>query len=626
MLIHGASLATEESKYGYERRGFDHARVFQNRVAEWAYDGDEPAAILRAPTGGGKTATFHELIDTGSLTLLVYPTNALLRQQRSRFENDVDVAVLNSNTLDGRGHERTENLLGFFDPYGADHEVVITNPDILQAAIQDMYRGGQAMDFFDRFDAIVYDEFHFYGALAASGLLLQMKIISERRPDVKILLASATPKEEFVEFVSGRTGIEVRNITSEYADDGDRFREGVTLRRHEERCILDAKETIAEDLREAIESIDRYDAPHVVLVFNSVKDSNEFHQYLSQEYPDVFEHAEKDNGFDTGDDAVDLDDENFYILNTTSKGEVGLDYDITRLYMETPRRASSFLQRFGRAGRESEATVHTFGLGQGPWEDETTFPQFAETVYDTLDEPQTELDKLADLVGFRGAYALYAREESNGWFNQELRHDFEKNVEQHDRWYGFIRSVESEIDEIGGLGGKYTDGSDAAKLLRFTEHCFETFRGLRGRSLPAEVKYPRGDRVGLTTYDLTTTLRHYNIERVEDGDVFVLGPSDDSIASVVTARLPQFETEPTRYDEPTHEIESTLQTKIHRKIDHVSLDAGFGVSTELLHRFFDIVRITNAVVPSRLTTADYEIRIDDDSNGPPTINATERQG
>jgi len=627
MLIRGASLATDEPKYGYERRGFEYARAFQNRVAEWVHESDETVAVLRAPTGGGKTATFHELIESRPLTLLVYPTNALLRQQRTRFENEgVDVAVLNSNTLEGRSHERTENLLAFVDRYGADHEVVITNPDILQAAIQDMYRGDQAMDFFNRFNGIVYDEFHFYDALAASGLLLQTKIISERRPDAKILLASATPKEEFVEFIEHRIGIDIRDITAEYVESGgDRFREDVTLVRHEDRHILDDKDRIAEELSEAVKAANKYDEPRIALVFNSVRDSNAFHLYLNDKYPEVFAHAEKDNGFDTRDETVVLDEEEFYILNTTSKGEVGLDYDITQLYMEKPLSASAFLQRFGRAGRQSEATVHTYGLGQGPWEDELQFPTFAERIYQTIEESQMELDLLADLVGFRGAYALHTREQSNDWFNQELRQDFAENIERHDRWYGFIKTVESEIDKIGGLGGKYTQQSPEAKLLQFTQHCFEAFRGLRGRSLPAEVKYPRGDRIGLTTYDLTTTLRYYDIERIEEGGIFVLAPSDDSVASVVTARLPKYESEPTRYDEPTADIESTLQTKIHRRIDQVGLSGNIEVSTDLLHRFFDIIRITNAIVPSQLTTADCEIYIDDDGMGPPDINVEPRE-
>ena len=627
-MVRGASLATEEPKYGYKQRGFSHARSFQNRVAEWAHDDDdETVAVLRAPTGGGKTATFHELIESRSLTLLVYPTNALLRQQRTRFQNEgVNVAVLNSETLDGRGHKRTENLLSFVDRWGANHDVVIMNADILQAIIQDMYQGKQAMDFFSRFDAIVYDEFHFYDPLSASGLLLQNKIISERIPNAKILLASATPKEEFVEFIIKRIGIDVRSISSEYADTGDQFREDITLHRHEEKRILDVKDTIAEKLLDSVESIDSYDEPHVVLVFNSAKDSNQFHQYLSDEYPTVFKHAEKDNGFDTGDNSVDIDETEFYILNTTSKGEVGLDYDIRTLYMENPypTRASAFLQRFGRAGRESEATVHTYGLGRGPWKGEVSFPEFIDQIYDTLDEPQMDLDWLSDLVGFRAAYALYSREQSGSWFDQALRQDFAKNVEMFDRWYGFIHTVENEIGEIGGLGGKYNQSSPEAKLLNFTRECFKTFRGLRGRSLPAEIKYPRGDRIGLTTYDLTTTLRNYEIDRVEEGPVFVLSASNESISSVVTARLPEYESEPTRYDEATSEIESTLQTKIHRKIDQVKLNTQFEPSIELLHRFFDIIRITDAIIPSQLTTRNYEIQISNGGTGPPEIDPIQR--
>ena len=621
MLIRGASLSKEKPAEGYERRGFKYARAFQNRVAEWVQDGDETVAVLRAPTGGGKTATFHELIEHNNLTLLVYPTNALLRQQRTRFEKeDVNAAVLNSNTLKGRAHERTENLLSFFDPYGADHEVVITNPDILQAAIQDMYSGEQAMDFFNRFDAIVYDEFHFYQSLAASGLLLQTKIISERRPDSQILLASATPNEKFVDFIQDRIGIPVRDISADYVQDGgDRFREDVTLHRHKERNILKQKETVAQELSDILDNTDSYNEPEVVLIFNSVRDSNMFHSYLNEEFPDVFEHTEKDNGFDTRDSDFDLAEQEYYILNTTSKGEVGLDYDIKHLYMENPGRASSFLQRFGRAGRQSKAEVQTYGLGQGSWGGETSFSEFAKKVYETVDEPQMNLNKLADLVGFRGAYAIYKREESTAWFNQELRQDFAENIDEYEKWYGFIRRVNAEIDEIGGLGGKYTQNSPETKLLEFTNHCFDAFQGLRGRSLPAEVKYPRGDRVGLTTYDLTTTLRHYNIHSVENGNIFVLSPGDDSIASVVTAKLPAYESEPTRYDEPTSEIESLLQTKIHRNIDSVELHGNIGVSPELLHRFFRIIRIMNAVVPSQLTTANYEIHIDNESGNSPDI-------
>lgn len=625
--VAGASLGTEPADPALEVHDFDHARAFQNRVVEWIGEGDEPVAVVRAPTGAGKTATFHELIRSRDMTLLVYPTNALLRQQRERFEAEgIDAGVLNATTLEGHGHQRTENLLRFVNKYAADHEVVLTNPDILQAVIQSMYRGGDPMRLFDKFDAIVYDEFHFYRALAASGLLLQIKILEERHADPKILLASATPNEAFVDFLRGRVGLTIRDIEAEYVEDGDQFRQTVEVVRHEERKIADQREEIATALEEEIESVDGYDEPHAVVVFNSAKDSNDFHEFLHEEYETVFDHTVKDNGFDTKDDAVDLDDEEFYVLNTTSKGEVGLDYDITALYMETPREASAFLQRFGRAGRQSEATTHVFGLGQGPWGDDVGFPEFAEQIYDGLESAQMDLDWLVDLVGFRAAYAISVREGRRGWFNEELREDFETNVDRFDRWRRFIASVDQELDEVkdGFEPGEYQKNSPEAKLLRFTRRCFETFQGLRGQSLPASIKYPRGDQLGATTYDLTTTLRNYDIAQIEDDNVFVLKPSEEGVLSTVTARLPAYETEPTQYDKSSQEIEDLLQTKIHRRIDHVGMNGEFGVSTELLHRFFRIIRIVEAIIPSRITTANYEIRVDAGGDGPPTIDARPR--
>jgi CRISPR-associated endonuclease/helicase Cas3 len=626
--VAGASLATEPPEPALEQRGFDYARAFQNRVIEWIHNGTDPVSVVRAPTGGGKTATFYELIESSDMTLLVYPTNALLRQQRERFEEDnIDVAVLNANMLDGHGHERTEQLLSFVNKYAADHDAVLTNPDILQAAIQDMYVGSDPMRFFDKFDSIVYDEFHFYEALSASGLLLQIKIISERKADPKILLASATPNDEFVQFLRERVGLTIRDIDADYQEDGDQFRHRMTVCRHEDRKMIEHRDDIAAELHEHIDEVNSYNEPQIVLVFNSAKDSNDFHDFLYDEYPTVFEHAAKDNGFDTNDDAVDLDERDFYILNTTSKGEVGLDYDVTALYMEKPFSASAFLQRFGRAGRQSEATVDIYGLGQGPWGDDVDFPTFAEQIYEGLESTQMEQERLADLVGFRAAYAIAEREDSAGWFNQELREDFEANIDKSDQWYGFIRTVYAEHGEIkdGFEPGKYQQGSPEAKLLEFTNTCFETFRGLRGQSLPASIKYPRGDQLGVTTYDLSTTLRHYDIVDVEDDGILVLGLSDDDILSTVTARLPAYETEPTQYDQPTGKIEELLQTKIHRNIDQAELNDEFDVSTELLHRLFRIIRIVDAIVPSRITTSEYAIEVDTDTHGPPKINVQPRQ-
>ena len=637
MRIDGAQLATEEPKYGLADRGFSSARAFQNRVVEWVHEGSAPVAVLRAPTGAGKTATFHDLIGSRDVPLLVYPTNALLRQQRNRFADEgVDVAVLNSGTLRGHGTDRVESLIAYFDEYEADHDAVVTNPDILQAAIQDMYGGGRAMRIFDRIDAVVYDEFHFYDSLAASGLLLQLKILSERHPDQKVLLASATPNEDFVDFVRDRLGIDVCDINASYVADGDRFREPVEVTRHEESQLFERRNEIASSLSEELDNIGEYHEPHAVLVFNSVRQSNDFHQFLVDEYPGLFEDTAKDNGFDTDDEKANLDSEDYYVLNTTSKGEVGLDYDIRTLHMENPGRAGKFLQRFGRAGRDSEAAVHVYGLGQGPWGDDVDFPTFESQIHEGLgayegpDGHRMPLSHLEDLVGFRAAYAIASRESGYGWFDEALREDFEQNVERYERWRRFIASVRSELEEVvsGFEQGKYSEKSTPAKLLGFTETCFEAFGGLRGRSVPASVKYPRGDRLALTTYGLTTTLRHYDIADVEyDGDdpVLTLQPTPDDSLSVVTGRLPEYDTEPRQYDRHTTEIEEELQQKMHREINRVERNEKFEVSTELLHRFYRIVRIMNAVIPETITTAGYEIRVETSDNGLPSLYVQPRQ-
>lgn len=620
MLVKGASLATEGSKYGFTER-FDQVRTFQNRVGEWVHDGDKPVAVLRAPTGAGKTATFHELINANDLTLLVYPTNALLQQQQKRFEDeDIDAKRLSGDTLEGHGHQRTENLLQFVNRW-ANHDVVVTNPDILQAVVQNLYRGNQAMEFFDRFDAIVYDEFHFYDDLAASGLLLQTRIIADRNPNAQILLASATPKEAFVDFIRSNFDLPIRDISVVYDFDGNQFRYDVTLYRHKEDRIMDSREAVVERLRDAVDGVNP-DETQAVVVFNGVKDSNDFHAYLESEHPDLFERTEKDNGFDTNDPDIDLDEAEFSILNTTSKGEVGLDYDIRTLIMETPHgstQASDFLQRFGRAGRQAEAAVHVYGLKQVPWwSDEIAFDEFVDNVYDTLRNTQMDTEALSDLVGFRAAYALHERKDD---FNRELREDF-ATVDQYDRWRGFIEAVTDALESVGGLGADLQKNDSGAKLLRFTEHCFGAFHGLRGQSLSGEVKYPRGDRMALTNYDLLTTLRYYDISGIEDDNVIILQQVRDGYPMRVTARLIGYESRSQNFSSSTQDIEQELKRWVHHEIDRSGTDEAVDVSSKLLHLFFQRIQITSAVVPTMVRCGEYEIQVKND--GIPSISARRR--
>ena len=627
MIVEGAALATEQPSHGFERRDFEYARSFQNRTAEWVHDTDsEPVSVLRAPTGAGKSATFHELVEANGLTLVVYPTNALLNQQAQRFEEYFDVARLSGDTLSGHGDARTENLLTYTDRFKG-HDVVVTNPDILQAIIQDMYRGAtKPMRFFDKFDAVIYDEFHFYGDLAASGLLLQIQIFLDRRAGMDILLASATPNESFVSFIVEELSVPIRDITVEYDEHGDQFRHDVTVVRHQERSINEHREAVAMRLREHISEAADTNTPKVALVFNSVAASNDFHTYLQENFKDVFEHTAKDNGFDTNDPDACLEDEQFFVLNTTSKGEVGLDYDIRSLFMETPAMPSSFLQRFGRAGRQHEATVHVFGLKEMSWPERLTYPDFVETIYEGLGGGRSSAQDhatLRALIGLRAAYAIHTRMSSAEWFSEELREDF-ASVTEYGKWAAFIRSVTSALDGVGEFGHPVTNNSVTHKLLAFTEHCFEAFRSLRGRSLPVNVRYPRGDRLGLTTYDLLTTLRYYDIEEVENEETIVVSRREGNRPVATSARFPGYENRPLDYGGTHREVREMFERWVRPEISEADCERA-DVDKGLMNRFYEVIDLPEVVQPIEVRHGQHVVYVDEREGGPPSIRVERRQ-
>jgi CRISPR-associated endonuclease/helicase Cas3 len=227
-----------------------------------------------------------------------------------------------------------------------------------------------------------------------------------------------------------------------------------------------------------------------------------------------------------------------------------------------------------------------------------------------------DINALADLVGLRAAYALHEREDH---FNRELREDF-ATVDQYDRWRGFIESVVEALKSVGRLGADLQESDPRAKLLRFTEHCFGVFSGLRGRSLSGDIKYPRGDRIALTNYDLLTTLRYYDISGIEGDDVIVLQQVRDGYPMRVTARLVGYESRPRNFSSSMQDLEQELQRWVHNEIDQTNNDGS--VSSKLLHLFFQRIQITSAVVPDMVRCGEYQIDVETD--GIPSINARRR--
>lgn len=656
-LIGGAALPTRAAPTGFP---FDVARGFQASAQEWISGDDKPVGLLAAPTGSGKTAVIASLAETYDRILCLYPTNALTEAQADtlREEYGLSVDVLTGRTLTARGTERAKEVMSYArDPAGGD--VVISNPDVLQAILQSQYLspGSELLRFFANFDGAVYDEFHYYDPLAASGMLLQIKVLAERGQfrsrdgDLefpRVLLPSATPAKAFVDHVDEDLNLDVERIRStllplDVADSGPppkvtlayepgtvedgiladtdevrlpvgaddltaaeeatgdiperaaRFRYPMVVNRWD-LDIEDSFGVIAAALREGI-GLDESDEStgRAAVIFNSAARSNRFHQYLLQE-TDLGAVAMKDNGYDTGSDRPQPAD--FSILNTTSKGEVGLDFDLERLVMVRPFTASDFIQRIGRAARHSPAIIDVFELDDPLWPTVQTYPAFLSRVAEVLSDPSMRRDRLRDLLGLRAARALRKRTGDDQYHTSDMYEDF-GDITYQKRWYEFLDACGQAEGLAEPSDDPFAPRPDRAtmQLLAGIQDALGGLDSLRGRSVKGQIQYPFGNGTDRTDYDLVTALRHYRIDDVR-GDVIVLGDGQPGPRSGYYPGRPK-EGRGIDLSHSNWKVNSALRSGLVSYLKNASLTTT-DLERDDIQRFLDIIDLSSAMLPERI--------------------------
>ncbi len=672
-IIGGAGLPVSPTDHP-----FDHPyepRWFQSNALRWIYEDAtrSPVAALAAPTGAGKTDVITALGTAADQLLCVYPTNALVNAQQNALEAaGLAVKIITGNTLSETGADRSLELLNTAQQ--GQHDVVITNPDVLQAAIQNQYfsPGSRILTIYTQFDAVVYDEFHYYDSLAASGLLTQIKLFSERGAVLTLdgeelpwfLLSSATPDTTFLEYIHNDLGLDLREIRSklyplDVADspvappsdtdliyqtsseisetalsttkqlrqtdtyrtafetgieetvqerDGlSRFRYPMFVRRHDE-WIGEAFEAVADSLAEAIQN--GYDGgdPVAAVIFNSAGRSNDFHQYLERHRPDIATDVTKDNGYDTNAGRAFPDET--AALNTTSKGEVGLNFDIKRLIMAKPFAADQFVQRIGRAGRQSPAVVDLYGLDDPGWPAIQSYPQFLKRVIDTFNDSSLRRQRLRNLTGMRAAYALHDRMTDEIWHNESIFDDF-NGFPTVSKWRTFFKDLDAanEILTDDSWTGP-TLGRSTSEVIRGALAARDGLKSLRGRSLSHSVTYPRGDKSEDTEYDLCSALAHYSIEHKEADDLLHL--TDELPPGRLQATYPGSPNGGDGIDllHGRHSVISTLRDGYRAKISNANDLTDVPVDAELLDEFFTMMPVESVLVPNVLHAGAFEIKCD----------------
>lgn len=382
----------EEVHLPVVRDSDENLRSFQKEFIDCAKNTNADVIQLIAPTGAGKTLCFEKLMKdemrVTHKTLLIYPTNALIKSQLERFTKDKKFRAINisSKILTKKGEERSRELYWLLSRY----DIILTNPDIFQAIIGHMYKNltGDLIQSFHLFEYVIYDEFHTYKEFELSGILNQIGLFLNMS-SCKVILSSATPKDEIIELLNlVRVGADRHPPQIERVDaKACSNNEGIVIR-HKTKVeflqgkIIDHIEQVVENLKEAVANIE-VNEPRILFIFDTVKDSNRFYYRLSSEYPELYKYTEKDNGYDTNNQDGYAQDFTKPILISTNKSEVGLDYPIKLLFMEDGFSIDSFIQRFGRAARHEPADCYIFTKEEANplfSEDTVTYEKFREII------------------------------------------------------------------------------------------------------------------------------------------------------------------------------------------------------------------------------------------------------
>ena len=531
VLVDEVHLPVEDSQSEGDSTG-RKLRSFQKEFADCAKNKNADVIQLIAPTGAGKTLCFENLMrdEMGEIhkTLLIYPTNALIKSQLERFnssEKGFHAKSISSKSLSKRGPERAQELFGMISRY----DIILTNPDIFQAILGHMYRNptDNLIQAFNLFEYIIYDEFHTYREFELSGILNQICLFLNMSR-CKVILSSATPKEEIIELLgltrigTDRHNPRVEKVIAEPCGNN----EGVVIRyktkvEFHQGKIVDHIEQVVEDLKKAVISIEANE-PRILFIFDTVKDSNRFYSRLFKDYPDLYRYAEKDNGYDTNQEGY-TQDFTKPILISTNKSEVGLDYPIKLLFMEDGFSIDSFTQRFGRAARREPAECHIYTKKEASpifTEDVMDYGNFLENMKHITKEYNIQTKKVRTLFTFRQALAIseYHKERKGdleGYFAAESGYSYKL-------WLYFF----SILDNHNKQG--FVD-RDLERLNSFVNDIKKACRSLRGRSLQFPVRYQRGHEVRQTVYDVLSVLNQVSarVERTEEGLVIIEQESDE---------------------------------------------------------------------------------------------------
>lgn len=335
--------------------------------------------IITAPTGTGKSYAFPfpvlnakkkpQGIDNeyeNVRGLIVLPTNALISELTASFEKTYPHLVINQLTgpaLDKhevRGYKRWQKAIEIV----TESDLVITNPDLINYAMHGGYHqwawnsntgATRFGSFLDKFNYIIFDEYHLYDEAQIANILTMVKLrklfLKHYNVEkgiihgVRFLFVSATP-EEGLKKVFESEGYDYEEVVEEIVNDATDAR---PIHGALEVEFVDAKE-IKELIREKIPEIrvvlkDK----KALLILDRLRDVQELAEELQPHFEGQVIY--QSTGYVSKSENHNEKIREANLIIATNKAEVGVNYDVEYCIMQTGKYFQNFVQRFGRVSR-----------------------------------------------------------------------------------------------------------------------------------------------------------------------------------------------------------------------------------------------------------------------------------
>jgi CRISPR-associated endonuclease/helicase Cas3 len=529
-----AGLALRQFPGDYPADGIDPYR-HQWGLYDALSDGVSGAFVNAAPTGGGKTLSWvAPVVESGLDTIAVFPTNALIEDQRRNIVDDLlpktgrsdEVTVLDvtSETLGSNGKygaqfpeansngERLERLLRkHFGRQSAGTGILLTNPDTFVLMRRGLYNSRVAN--VKRFEVAVVDEFHRANRKEKNTMLFLLDEMYDLPEEVcrlkHLVFLSATPdarlERKFDEALSApyyradRFGWRSKPPGAVDVDAPAQvdYAPGELPGGHHAvlppvKLTVNPAQTFrtAEEMLDDESFIDRVRGDRTVIMVDGIHEVDQLYDaLLDAEVPGTV----RIDGFNRQRIGEKLDD--FGALVSNSAVEVGVNFDTDQI-MFSGHSAASFFQRLGRLRTRS---VESVAEGYTP---PYTFPK--------LEEYHSE-------VGDEWVSRRAFEEQS-----EEIYVDASRAPESFDRRYSAVEAYDHAITRVTQAREDDKEQMMREAYARIARHFFpgETFsvddadrlHATQQDGLLDSLKTYRGQSIQTLVYDTREqTIQTYNV-------------------------------------------------------------------------------------------------------------------